>query len=148
MAMSAETKQERRTHRWSTRLPVRYQVFDGRAGRLNIGRISTARARDISSKGLFLSDASLPSGTRLHIFFELPETWGACIEAFGEVVHERARLDAMGFEVAGVGVRLLQMHEHDRVRLEKYLEERQMIDAAVLSAMQVRLRAQKRLQLA
>ncbi len=146
--MSAETKQERRRHRWSTRMPVRYQVFDARTGGLNIGRISSARARDISAQGLFLSDVHLPSGTRLHIFFELPETWGSCIEAFGEVVHDRARLDALGFEVAGVGVRLQQMPEHDRQRLEKYLEERQLIDAAVLSAYQVRLRAQKRLQLA
>jgi len=142
--MSVATRQERRNPRWSTRIPVRYQVFDGREGGINIGRLHSGRARDIGSQGLFLQCAQLQSGTRLHIFFELPETCGGCVEVFGEVVHERARLDAMGYEVPGVGVKIGHIADRDRTRLQAYLDERTAIDAAVLSASQVRLRALSR----
>src|SRR3954447_14597252 len=89
MPMTTSSPTARRAPRWSTRLPVRYQVFDARSGQLNVGRLATARARDIGPNGLFLSQVELPPGTPLRFFFELPETWGGCIEAFGRVVHGR-----------------------------------------------------------
>jgi hypothetical protein len=137
--MSAATKQERRFQRWSTRIPVRFEIWG--AKRLDFERFGRARARDIGAGGLFLQGAQLERHTRIHFFFELPETWGGCVEAFGEVVHGRAHLDTMGFEIPGVGVRILRMPERDRARLDAYLRERSRIDAAVLSASQVRLRA-------
>lgn len=140
------TSSERRAPRWSTRIPVRYHVFDARSGQLELGRLEGARARDIGSKGLFLQQVELPVGTRIHFFFELPETAGGCIEAFGEVVHGRPRLDAMGHEVPGAGVRFLRLSTRDRARLDQYLNERKMIDAAYLSAHAVRVRAEARRQ--
>ena len=139
----SDSPSERRAPRWSTRLPVRYQVFDARSGQLTLGRLASARARDIGPNGLFLAQVELPESTPLHFFFELPETWGGCIEAFGRVVHTRPRLDATGHEVAGVGVRLLRMAPRDRARLDHYLAERRSIDAAYLSAGEVRARAER-----
>lgn len=139
-----QTVIDRRRPRWSTRLPVRYQVFDGRSGTLELGSLTAARARDLGERGMFLQQVALPVGTRLHLFFELPESWGGCVEAFGEVVHARPRLDVMGNEIAGVGVRFSWMSAHDRARLEAYLRERRSIDAACLSAAEVRRRAEER----
>ena len=140
--MSAATKQERRFHRWSTRIPVRFEVW----GQLAEERFGSGRARDIGAGGLFLQGTQLPAGARIHLYFELPEMWGGCVEAFGQVVHGHARLDPMGYEIPGVGVRIIRMSERDRVRLDHYLAERTRIDAAVLSATQVRLRALSRQQ--
>ncbi|MGZ3442439.1 MAG: hypothetical protein ACXVDD_23120, partial [Polyangia bacterium] len=102
-----------------------------------------ARAYDIGENGLFRSRVSVPVGTRLHFFFELPESWGGLIEAFGEVVHSQPRFDTTGFETPGVGVRLLRMTPRDRARLDQYLAERRLIDAAYLSAAEVRRRAEQ-----
>ena len=133
----------RRAPRWGTRIPVRFHVFDGRTGRLQMTGLDSARAYDIGEQGLFLSRVDLPVGTRLHFFFELPESWGGLVEAFGEVVHTQPRLDTTGFETPGAGVRLLRMSPRDRARLDRYLAERRMIDAAYLSAAEVRRRAEQ-----
>jgi len=140
-----ETIADRRQPRWGTRLPVRYHVFDGRTGRLEITRLHTSRAYDIGEQGLFLARVDAPIGTRLHFFFELPEVWGGLVEAFGEIVHLQPRLDATGFETPGAGVRLLRMSPRDRARLDRYLAERRRIDAAYLSAAEVRRRAERML---
>jgi hypothetical protein len=140
------TSDGRRAPRWSARIAVRYQVFEPQDGELSLGELDAARARDIGSDGLFLSGVDQPLGTRLHFFFELPESRGGCIEAFGEVVHAGPRLDATGFEIPGVGVRILRISPRNRARLERYLDERQAIDAACLSAAQVRVRAERRLR--
>lgn len=147
-AVQPPTQVERRTPRWDTRIPVRYQVFELRTGRLELGRLDAARARDIGEHGLFLSGAEAAPGTRLHFFFELPESCGGCIEAFGIVVHAQPRVDplAPGRQVAGVGVRLLHLSSRDRARLDRYLAERRAIDAACLSAAAVRLRAESRVR--
>jgi hypothetical protein len=136
---------DRRQHRWGTRIPVRYHVFDGRSGRLELGQLDGARAYDISERGLFLSRVDAPIGTRLHLFFELPESWGGLVEAFGEVMHRQPRLDTCGFTTAGAGVRVLRMSPRDRARLDRYLAERRLIDAACLSAAEVRRRAEQML---
>ena len=92
---------DRRTARWSARIPVRYQVFDGRSGRLELGRLDGARAYDIGENGLFLLRVNALPGTRLHFFFELPESAGGLVEAFGVVVHQRPRLDVTGHDIPG-----------------------------------------------
>jgi hypothetical protein len=138
-----ETIADRRAPRWGTRIPVRYHVFDGRTGRLQMTNLEAARAYDIGENGLFLSRVDAPIGTRIHFFFELPESWGGLVEAYGEVVHDRPRLDTTGFETQGVGVRMLRMSPRDRGRLDRYLAERRLIDAAYLSAAEVRRRAER-----
>jgi len=133
---------DRREPRWSSRIPVRYHVFDNSSGRLELGRLDLSRAYDIGPRGLLLARVEAPVGTRLHFFFELPESWGNVIEAFGVVVHNQARVDPLGYSVPGSGVRLLHISPRDRQRLDRYLAERRAIDAAMLSAAAVRARAE------
>jgi hypothetical protein len=138
---------ERRGPRFTARIPVRYQVFDLREGHLEVSSLAPALARDIGSNGLFLQLVSLPVGTRVHFFFELPESYGGCVEAWGEVVHTHARPDFLGNLLGGVGVRVQSISSRDRMRLDQYLAERQKIDNARRSAHQVRLRAEARVAL-
>jgi hypothetical protein len=109
-------------------------VFDTSSGTLELGRLDTARAHDIADKGLFVSGIFADPGMRLHFFFELPETSGGCIEAFGVVVHTRR---------SGVGVRFSHLSRRDRLRLDRYLAERKAIEHAYLSAARVRARAEQ-----
>jgi hypothetical protein len=134
---------ERRAPRWSTRLSARYGIFDGRDGRLTLGRLDATRACDLGARGLFLAHVELPVGTRLHVFFALPETSSGCVELFGEVVHTRPRLDSMGHEVRGVGVRIRRISPRDRARLDAYLAERRTIAEARRRAGDVRARAEQ-----
>jgi hypothetical protein len=131
---------ERRLPRFTTRLPVRYQIFDGRGGELRLGRLDGARTRDLGSDGLFLAYVDLPVGTRLHFYCELPER--GCFEAFGVVSHQRARLDAWAGETPGVGVRFTRLSPHARARLDQWLDERRAVDEASLKAALDRARAE------
>lgn len=100
---------------------VRYHVFrvDGRA--LDVARIGTTLASDVSSTGMFLSHAELTPGTHIHFYFELP---GGYLEAVGKVVHNQHRVDALGVARPGAGVRFIQMNDGDRSRLLAYLAGR------------------------
>lgn len=101
---------------------VRYHVFrvDGRE--LDIKRIGTTLASDVSANGMFLSHAELTPGTHIHFYFELP---GGYIEAVGKVVHNQHRVDGGGVARPGAGVRFIQMSDSDRSRLLAYLAGRQ-----------------------
>jgi hypothetical protein len=92
---------------------------DGR--KLEIARIGTTLANDVSNDGLFLAHAELTPGTQVHFYFELPTGY---IEAVGKVVHNRPRADASGVLRSGSGVRFVRMNETDRRRLETYLAGR------------------------
>ena len=97
---------------------VRYHVYqiDGQA--LDVTRIGTTLASDVSASGMFLSQAELTPGTRIHFYFELPTGY---IEAVGKVVHNQARIDAAGTARPGAGVRFIRMSASDKRRLESYL---------------------------
>jgi len=139
--LSIARMNERRLPRYSTRLPVRYQIFDARGGELELGRLDGARTRDLGADGLFLAYVDLPIGTRLHFYFELPER--GCVEAFGVVTHETPRLDAWGAETPGVGVRFTRLSPHARARLDQWLDERRALDQAALNAALGRARAER-----
>jgi len=138
---------ERRGPRFTARIAVRYQVFDLREGHLDLSNLRPALARDIGPNGIFLQSVNEPIGTRLHFFFELPESCGGCVEAWGEIVHAHAQRDFLGNPLTGVGVRVHSMSSRDRQRLDQYLVERQKIDTARSRAHQVRLRAEARVAL-
>ena len=123
---------ERRRPRYSARMPVRYHVWDTRGRRIELGSLVPAKACDIGENGLFLAGAALPAGARLHFFLGLPDGSG-CVEGFGQVVHTTP---------SGVGVRLLRMAAGDRVRLDRYLQERRVIETAWLIGEDVRRRAE------
>jgi hypothetical protein len=97
---------------------VRYHVFrvDGQA--LDVARIGTTLASDVSATGMFLSHAELTPGTHIHFYFELP---GGYLEAVGKVVHNQHRIDAAGTARPGAGVRFIRMSASDKRRLESYL---------------------------
>ncbi len=104
-----------------TRQVVRYHVFHVDGSELNVGRIGTTLASDISAAGMFLSHASLTPGTFIHFYFELPTGY---LEAVGKVVHNQHRLDAAGVARPGAGVRFVAMNGGDRDRLQQYLAGR------------------------
>lgn len=99
---------------------VRYHVYEIDGRELNVARIGTTLASDISQTGMFLSHASLTPGTHIHFYFEVPSGY---IEAVGKVVHNRARDDG-GVERPGSGVRFVRMSERDRARLKAFIAGR------------------------
>jgi hypothetical protein len=111
----------RKQARIHTRQVVRYHVYEIEGTQLEVQRIGTTLASDISSSGMFLSYAELTPGTRIHFYFELPSGY---IEAVGKVVHNQHRIDAAGVARPGAGVRFIRMSESDRRRLEAYLAGR------------------------
>ena len=112
---------KRKQERVQTLQVVRYHVYriEGRA--VEVQRIGTTLASDVSTTGMFLSHAELTPGTQIHFYFELPTGY---IEAVGKVVHNQPRLDAAGAARPGVGVRFTRMSASDKGRLESYLAGR------------------------
>ncbi len=108
----------RKQERVQTLQVVRYHVYqiDGRA--LDVTRIGTTLASDVSTTGMFLSHADLTPGTQIHFYFELPTGY---LEAVGKVVHNQPRVDAAGVARPGAGVRFIRMSASDKRRLESYL---------------------------
>ena len=105
-----------------TRQVVRYHVYQVEGRVLEVQRIGTTLASDVSMTGMFLSHAELTPGTRIHFYFELPTGY---IEAVGKVVHNQHRIDAGGVARPGAGVRFIRMSASDKRRLESYLAGRQ-----------------------
>ncbi|MGZ3443392.1 MAG: PilZ domain-containing protein [Polyangia bacterium] len=101
-----------------TKQVVRYHVYQIDGRELEVRRIGTTLASDVSTSGMFLSHAELTPGTRIHFYFELPTGY---IEAVGKVVHNQHRIDASGVARPGAGVRFMRMSASDKRRLELYL---------------------------
>jgi hypothetical protein len=108
----------RRQQRTPTMQVVRYHVLAIEGSTLEVQRIGTTLASDVSMSGVFLSHAELTPGTCVHFYFELPTGY---IEAVGKVVHNQNRLDAAGVARPGAGVRFIRMSASDKRRLEAYL---------------------------
>jgi hypothetical protein len=89
--------------------------------KLEMARIGTTLAANLSSAGMFLAHARLTPGVHVHFYFELP---GGYIEAVGKVVHNQHRVDAAGVARPGSGVRFIRISDGDRQRLESYLAGR------------------------
>src|SRR5206468_6410509 len=100
---------------------VRYHVFETEGAQLEVQRIGTTLASDISPAGMFLSHAALTPGARIHFYFELPTGY---IEAVGKVVHNQHRIDASGVARPGAGVRFVRISATDQRRLEAYVAGR------------------------
>jgi len=109
---------ERRAKRTPTKQVVRYHVYQIDGRELEVRRIGTTLASDVSTTGMFLSHAELTPGTQIHFYFELPTGY---IEAVGKVVHNHERVDASGVARPGAGVRFIRMSASDKRRLESYL---------------------------
>ena len=109
---------QRKQDRIHTRQVVRYHVLAIEGSTLDVRRIGTTLASDVSMSGMFLSHAELTPGTCVHFYFELPTGY---IEAVGKVVHNRQRVDAAGVARPGAGVRFIRMSASDKRRLESYL---------------------------
>jgi hypothetical protein len=107
--------------RIQTRQVVRYHVLELQGETLQMARIGTTLASDISLSGLFLSHTKLEPGLRVHFYFELPDGY---LEAVGKVVHNQHRIDGAGVTRPGSGVRFIRMSLGDRVRLEAFLDGR------------------------
>jgi c-di-GMP-binding flagellar brake protein YcgR len=112
----------RKQQRVHTRQVVRYHVYQVEGRALEVQRIGTTLASDVSTTGMFLSHAELTPGTSIHFYFELPTGY---IEAVGKVVHNQHRIDAAGVARPGAGVRFIRMSASDKRRLESYLDGRQ-----------------------
>lgn len=112
---------KRKQERVHTRQVVRYHVYQIEGRKLEVQRIGTTLASDVSTTGMFLSHAQLTPGTRIHFYFELPTGY---IEAVGKVVHNQHRVDAAGVARPGAGVRFIRMSASDKRRLESYLAGR------------------------
>jgi hypothetical protein len=108
----------RKQPRVPTKQVVRYHVYQVDGRELEVRRIGTTLASDVSTTGMFLSHAELTVGTRIHFYFELPAGY---IEAIGKVVHNHERIDAAGVARPGAGVRFIRMSASDKGRLESYL---------------------------
>ena len=108
----------RKQQRVPTRQVVRYHVYQIDGRELEVRRIGTTLASDVSTTGMFLSHAELTVGTRIHFYFELPTGY---IEAVGKVVHNHERVDGGGMARPGAGVRFIRMSASDKRRLESYL---------------------------
>jgi len=108
----------RKQERVHTRQVVRYHVYKLEGRKLEVQRIGTTLASDVSTTGMFLSHAELTPGTHIHFYFELPTGY---IEAVGNVVHNQHRIDAAGVARPGAGVRFIRMSASDKGRLELYL---------------------------
>jgi len=142
--IAAPASSERRLPRWPSRLPVRFQRFQIVDGQLVLGGIQSTVARDVSAQGLFLAGVDLPVGSRVHVYLMLE---AGPVEAFGEVVHDRAHQPAIGPVVDGVGVRLTIVGARDRARLDAFLDERVEIKNVAARAADARRRASERLVL-
>jgi hypothetical protein len=97
---------------------VRYHVLELVNDELQLQRIGTTLASDISLDGVFLAHVTLKIGTRLHFYFELPDGYVECV---GKVVHNQHRVDSFGVAKPGSGVRFVIVSGMDRMRLAKYL---------------------------
>jgi hypothetical protein len=133
------TASERREPRFRTRVRVRLHVFDATSGELKLGQIIEAESRDFGTRGLFLAGVTLKCATRVHLYLDIP---GACVEAFGVVVHGRPQVDAHGIARDGVGVRFTRIAMADEQKLEAFLSERRLANQAALTAALVRVRAE------
>ncbi len=102
----------------ATRQVVRYHVLEMKGDELQLERIGTTLASDISLDGVFLSHVTLKPGTRLHFYFELPDGYVECV---GKVIHNQHRVDASGVARPGSGVRFVIVAGSDRLRLARYL---------------------------
>ena len=120
-ASLARVMTNRKQERIHTRQLVRYHVLAIEGSTLDVRRIGTTLASDVSPGGMFLSHAELRPGTHVHFYFELPTGY---IEAVGKVVHNQHRVDAAGVARPGSGVRFIRMSDSDRARLVKYLAGR------------------------
>lgn len=109
---------KRKEPRIPTRQVVRYHVLELVDDELQLDRIGTTLASDISRDGVFLAHVTLKPGTRLHFYFELPDGYVECV---GKVVHNQHRVDASGVARPGSGVRFVIVSGMDRMRLAKYL---------------------------
>jgi hypothetical protein len=109
---------ERKLPRIATRQLVRYHVLEVDGTKLEMARIGTTLASNLSSAGTFLSHAQLTPGVHVHFYFELPSGY---IEVVGKVVHNQHRIDATGVARPGSGVRFIRMNDRDRQRLESYV---------------------------
>jgi hypothetical protein len=109
---------KRKQPRIQTRQVVRYHILEVRGDELELTRIGTTLASDISLDGVFLSHVTLPPGTRLHFYFELPDGYVECV---GKVVHNQHRIDGFGVARPGSGIRFVIVAGLDRMRLAKYL---------------------------
>ena len=109
---------KRKQERVQTLQVVRYHVYQVDGEALDVKRIGTTLASDVSTTGMFLSHADLTPGTQIHFYFELPTGY---IEAVGKVVHNQHRVDAAGTARPGAGVRFIRMSASDKRRLESYL---------------------------
>ena len=118
LAGGVSNMSNRKQPRIQTRQVVRYHVLEVRDDKLELTRIGTTLASDISADGVFLSHVTLTPGTRLHFYFELPDGYVECV---GKVVHNQHRIDAFGVARPGSGVRFVIVAGHDRLRLAKYL---------------------------
>jgi PilZ domain len=118
MAAHASVVTNRRQLRTLTKQVVRYHVLAIEGSTLEVQRIGTTLASDVSSNGMFLSHAALTPGTCVHFYFELPTGY---IEAVGKVVHNQHRVDASGVARPGAGVRFIRMSASDKRRLESFL---------------------------
>ena len=116
--LSAVVVTNRKEERCFTRQVVRYHVLAIEGTTLDVRRIGTTLASDVSSTGMFLSHAELTPGTCIHFYFELPTGY---IEVVGKVVHNQHRVDAAGVARPGAGVRFIRMSESDKRRLESWL---------------------------
>jgi len=108
----------RRVERKHTKQVVRYHVLAIEGSTLEVQRIGTTLASDVSMTGVFLSHTELTPGTCVHFYFELPAGY---IEAVGKVVHNHERVDAAGVARPGAGVRFIRMSASDKRRLESFL---------------------------
>ena len=104
-----------------SRQVVRYHVLEVEGHTLDVARIGTTLASDVSQSGMFLAYAQLTPGTQVHFYFELP---GGYIEAVGKVVHNQHRIDAAGVARPGAGVRFVRISATDQRRLEAYVAGR------------------------
>lgn len=120
-AAERTTVTNRKQPRVPTKQVVRYHVLAIEGSTLEVQRIGTTLASDVSMSGMFLSHAELTPGTHIHFYFELPTGY---IEAVGKVVHNQHRIDAAGVARPGAGVRFIRMSDGDHRRLASYLAGR------------------------
>lgn len=116
--LTAVVVTNRHEPRTFTKQVVRYHVLAIEGTTLDVRRIGTTLASDVSPTGMFLSHAELTPGTCIHFYFELPTGY---IEAVGKVVHNQHRVDAAGVARPGAGVRFIRMSASDKRRLESWL---------------------------
>ena len=118
MSAPAVVVTNRHEPRTFTKQVVRYHVLAIEGTTLDVRRIGTTLASDVSPTGMFLSHAELTPGTCIHFYFELPTGY---IEAVGKVVHNHERVDAADIARPGAGVRFIRMSASDKRRLESWL---------------------------